>query len=72
MSIMPCLALRGIGNEIGLSRSLNLKILLCKYEPTLAGKRDNTIVVNGCNDRETSDYDAEDYVRLEKLACHSH
>jgi len=46
-SVMPCLALRGLGDAIASSPSLKVKVLL----------------LNSRNDRETMDYDAEDYIR---------
>lgn len=46
-SIVPCLILRHVGNTIAHSSSLRKKILL----------------LNGSNDRETSDYDAMDFIQ---------
>ncbi|CAO3640928.1 unnamed protein product [Mucor fragilis] len=45
-SLIPCLVLRGVGNAIVQSQSLRHKILL----------------LNGTNDRETSDYTATDFI----------
>lgn len=45
-SLIPCLVLRGVGNAIVQSQSLRHKILL----------------LNGTNDRETSDYTAIDFI----------
>ena len=45
-SLIPCLVLRGVGNAVAQSQSLKHKILL----------------LNGTNDRETSDYTALDFV----------
>ncbi|KAI8644845.1 hypothetical protein BD408DRAFT_383092 [Parasitella parasitica] len=45
-SLIPCLVLRGVGNAIVQSQSLRHKILL----------------LNGSNDRETSDYTAIDFI----------
>lgn len=45
-SLIPCLILRGVGNAVAQSQSLNHKILL----------------LNGTNDRETSDYTALDFI----------
>ncbi|KAI8376734.1 hypothetical protein EDC96DRAFT_495637 [Choanephora cucurbitarum] len=45
-SLIPCLVLRGVGNAIVQSHSLKHKILL----------------LNGTNDRETSDYTALDFI----------
>lgn len=45
-SLIPCLVLRGIGNAIAQSQSLKHKVLL----------------LNGTNDRETSDYTALDFI----------
>lgn len=45
-SLIPCLVLRGVGNAVAQSQSLKHKILL----------------LNGTNDRETSDYTAIDFI----------
>ncbi|KAI8981520.1 hypothetical protein BDB01DRAFT_906543 [Pilobolus umbonatus] len=45
-SLVPCLILRGVGNAIAQSQSLKHKILM----------------LNGTNDRETSDYTALDFI----------
>ncbi|KAI8082096.1 hypothetical protein BDF21DRAFT_337942 [Thamnidium elegans] len=45
-SLIPCLILRGVGNAVAQSQSLKHKILL----------------LNGTNDRETSDYTALDFI----------
>lgn len=45
-SLIPCLVLRGVGNAVAQSQSLRHKILL----------------LNGTNDRETSDYTALDFI----------
>ncbi|CAO3628653.1 unnamed protein product [Mucor hiemalis] len=45
-SLIPCLVLRGVGNAVSQSQSLKHKILL----------------LNGTNDRETSDYTALDFI----------
>ncbi|KAJ8520366.1 hypothetical protein ONZ45_g2827 [Pleurotus djamor] len=45
-SIMPCLALRGVAAAIARSRSIRIKVLL----------------LNSINDRETSGYNAVDYI----------
>lgn len=45
-SLVPCLVLRGVGNAVVQSQSLKHKILL----------------LNGTNDRETSDYTALDFI----------
>lgn len=51
-SLIPCLTLRSVGNAISQSQSLKHKILL----------------LNGTNDRETSDYSALDFINAIKAA----
>lgn len=61
-SIIPCLALRGVGTAIARSHSLRAKILLRRMFHIFVDWSDNS-PVNSKNDRETDGYTAEDYVR---------
>lgn len=55
-SVIPCLALRGVGTAIRTSPSLKQKVLL----------------LNGTHDRETPGYDAKDFVEAIRSALSEH
>jgi hypothetical protein len=63
-SIIPCLALRGVGSFIARSKSLKAKVLLREFVGSfnLALLANEYLIVNGKNDRETNGYTASDYI----------